>query len=390
MSIAVIANVTKLNESALDALHQFVSSGHAVLFTLGDKVDNDRYQEMLSAANGDLFPCQLKSIGVEEGNEKRGVRVNSSSLELPWLRPFRTDQGGSLSDARWARWWKMAIDGNERRPTKLDLRPPLDAGRIRSGKPDKSASISGEDSLDSRRPIGNAIVEARLTTGDPLIVSRRLGRGVTAIFASTLDADWNTLPCQKKQDYVPFLHELLFSLATPIASRNLDVGTPLILPIPADLKVDEFQFLNPVNKSFPAERIDDPFQPIVRLRKTAIPGVYRFVPKSLKPNQPNRPEYFAVNFDRGESDLTPIDANEQTAKIHFHRLIDDRLKFVADLPDLRQNMFAESSRVELWWIICCYLSVPDAALRAGSLWMTRRMVHGGYSTQTDLARAPVG
>lgn len=362
-AIAVIANVAKLNDAALDSLRQFAASGHAVLFTLGDKVDKDHYREMFAADRAILFPCQLNAVATEDGNEKRGVRVNSASLELPWLRPFRADQGGTLSDARFSRWWKVTVTEGDRQL--LDLRPLTEFDQ----SPDQTGALT--ESPHTAQTVGTAIIEARLTTGDPFLVSRRLGRGTTAVFSSTLDADWNTLPA--KQDYVPFLHELLFALASPTATRNLDVGTPLILPIAADLKVEDYQFLNPVNKPFPAERIDDPFQPVARLRKTALAGVYRFGPKKPKPNEPNRPEYFAVNFDRRESDLTPL-TNEQRQTLSAN----DRMKFVTDLPDLRQNMFADSSRVELWWLLL-YLFLIGLAAEA---WMTRRMVRGGYSTQT--------
>jgi hypothetical protein len=217
--------------------------------------------------------------------------------------------------------------------------------------------------------LGDPVTEIRLTSGDPLIVSRRLGRGMTAVFTSSLDADWNTLPA--KQDYVPFLHEFLFSLASPTTSRNVDVGAPLILAVPEGLNANEYQFLNPVNKSFPAEKLDDPFQPTVRLRSATLPGVYRFARKTPKPNDANRPEYFAVNFDRGESDLTQL-ADEQRDLLSAS----ERMKFVKDLPDLRQNMFAETSRVEIWWLLL-YGFLFGLATEA---WMTRRMVNGGFST----------
>ena len=85
----------------------------------------------------------------------------------------------------------------------------------------------------------------------------------------------------------------------------------------------------------------------------------------------NRPEYFVVNFDRSESDVTPLDEaqREQLSS-------DDRLTFVNDLPDLRKNMFAESSRTEIWWLLL-YVFVGSLALET---WMTRRMVQGGYGT----------
>ena len=357
MSIAVIANVATLGDANIDGLRQVVASGHGVLFTLGDKVDKDHYRSKLFADGKGLLPCRLDQPGTEDGNEKRGVRVLGNSLEQSWLQPFRADRGGTLSDARWSRWWTVVL-------------PKEQSGKPGSLLPNEDRDELFVDKLDpeSSLKIGTSIVEARLTTGDPLLVTRRYGRGVTALMTSSLDADWNTLPA--KQDYVPFLHELLFSLATPTASRNLDVGSPLILIVSSDLKIDDFQFLNPANKPLPGEKIDGSFEPAVRLRTTTLPGVYRFVRKILKPNEPNRPEYFVANFDRGESVLTPLTEAEREVLAK-----DDRMKFVIDLPDLRKNMFADSSRTEIWWMIL-YVFLASLAVEA---WMTRRMVHGGYS-----------
>ena len=52
------------------------------------------------------------------------------------------------------------------------------------------------------------------------------------------------------------------------------------------------------------------------------------------------------------------------------------MTFVNDLPELRKNMFAETSRAEIWWMLL-YVFVASLALEA---WMTRRMVQGGYET----------
>ena len=144
----------------------------------------------------------------------------------------------------------------------------------------------------------------------------------------------------------------------------------MVLTVSADLKVAEFQFLNPMNKPLPAEKIEDSFQPTVRLRTTPLAGVYRFVRKAPKANDTNRPEFFAVNFDRGESDLTPLTEAQREVLEG-----DERLKFVTDLPDLRQNMFAGSTRTEYWWLLL-YVFLSSLAVEA---WMTRRMVTGGYS-----------
>ncbi len=356
VSLAMIANVASLNASATEALQQFAQSGHGVLFALGDKVDRDHYRSSLFAAGKGILPCQLDSLENESGNEKRGVRVLTQSLQLPWLQPFRPDRGGTLGEARWSHWWKVT-------PAELqntDGIPLLKTEELNAEDP-----AAANQSPDQIPVIGPAIVEARLTTGDPLIVSRRLGFGTTAVLTSSLDADWNSLPA--KQDYVPLLHELLFSLTSQNAARNVDVDAPLILKISPEWKIDDFQFLNPVNKAFPPEEVKNSFQSTVRLRNTTIPGVYRLVRKKPKPNQASPPEYFVVNFDRAESDVTPLTEAQRDSLSRK-----GGLKFVSDLPDLRKNMVTETSRFEIWWPLL-YLFLGGLAVEA---WMTRRMVQG--------------
>ena len=360
VSLVVISNVATLNPSSIEALQKFAASGHAVLFSLGDKIDRDHYRTALYLGGKGVFPCLLESVAIDDGNEKRGVRIASNSLELPWLQPFRADRGGTLGDARWSSWWKITMKSD---------RDKKNETATRTGNGERNEPLDSTSPATEETTFGSPIVEARLTTGDPLLVTRRYGYGTTAVLTSSIDADWSTLPA--KQDYVPFLYELLFSLATPTASRNVGVDSPLILSVSKDLKADDFHFVNPVNKSYPAEKFDDPFQPTVRLRSTRVPGIYRFLRKVPKANEVNRPEYFVVNFDRSESDVTPLDEaqREQLSS-------DDRLTFVNDLPDLRKNMFAESSRTEIWWLLL-YVFVGSLALET---WMTRRMVQGGYGT----------
>src|SRR5690606_3455658 len=128
-----------------------------------------------------------------------------------WLAPFRTSAGGGFTEARFGKWWKLTI----------------------AAKPQAAGEGEGEA---AEAP--NVVRAARLNTGDPLLVSRRLGRGEIVLFASSLDADWNTLPAQL--DYVPFLHEVVFHLASGLSARNVRVGEPLLLPVPAGLSLGEF------------------------------------------------------------------------------------------------------------------------------------------------------
>ena len=350
VAVLVLANVGELSPERLEMLDRFVTSGRGLLFALGDKVPKEGYAKDAERRGADLLPVKLSEIATDNDKESLGVRVAGNSLELPWLKPFRSDQGGTLTDARFSKWWK--VGGKE------------SGNRSQESKGDASSDPQ-PSTLNTQPSLGTPMTIAKLTNGDPWIVTRRYGRGTTAILASSLDADWNTLPA--KQDYVPWLHEFLFALASPNTSRNVDVGTPLSLNIAPELKVDEHEFLGPGNKPLAAERIDDDFQPGARLNEVTLPGVYRFAAKSGGGKPSTTDEHFVANFDRGESDLTLLTEEQRTALAH-----ENRLKFATDLGELEKQMYADSARSELWWL----LLYGFLAFMAFEVWMTRRMLHG--------------
>lgn len=329
-SVIVLANVASLSTETQSELERAVVSGRGLLIALGDKVPVAGYALDPDSAAAALLPAKLQEIKTDT-DDSAGVHVAGNSLELPWLRQFRADKGGTLTDARFSKWWKI----------------------VESRKADTTGVSS------------DVLVIAKLTTGDPWIVLRRHGRGMTAVLASSLDADWNTLPA--KTDFVPWLHELLFSLASTATSRNVDVGMPLVLNISRELKVSEYEFIGPGNKSFVPDRVHDELQPRATLNDAPLPGVYRFARKeaAARPNESD--EYFVVNFDRNESDLTLLNDAQRQALAGENRLV-----FAKDLADLQSRMYAGSSRTELWWL----LIYGFLGMMSVEAWMTRRMVRG--------------
>ncbi len=351
-AVLVLANVETLSAEQLSLLGRFVASGRGLLFALGDKTPQSGFTQESDQLGTRLLPVSLKAIGAEAvaaeaGKSALGVRIAGNSLELPWLKPFRSDKGGTLTDARFTQWWRVSVQ--------------KEATDNASQEPTKNKQM-GENSGVS---LGTPIVIAKLTNGDPWLVTRRYGRGTTAVLTSSLDADWNTLPA--KQDYVPWLHELLFALASPTTSRNVDVGTPLSLNISPLVKLDDFEFLTPSNAPLPATRIDDDFQPGARLDSATLPGVYRFAAKANASKPSPTDELFVTNFDRGESDLTPL-TDDQCATLAGA----NRLTFVTDLVQMQRQMFADGSRTELWWL----LLYGFLAFLAFEVWLTRRMLNG--------------
>ena len=360
-AVLVLANVESLSADQLSLLDRFVASGRGLLFALGDKTpkqgdsvrasDPDALKRPGHWNGGEtLLPVKLVEVATDANKESLGVRVAGNSLELPWLKPFRSDKGGTLTDARFTKWWKV-----ERK----------ESGGSRQESGGEATSDPQPSTLNPQPSLGTAVTIAKLTNGDPWLVTRRYGRGTTAVLTSSLDADWNTLPA--KQDYVPWLHELLFALASPSTSRNVDVGTSLSLNISPKLNLEDFEFITPSNAPLAATRIDDDFQPGARLDSATHPGVYRFAAKAHGGKPSPTDELFVANFDRGESDLTLL-TDDQCATLAGT----DRLTFVTDLAQMQRQMFADGSRTEFWWL----LLYGFLAFLAFEVWLTRRMLNG--------------
>jgi von Willebrand factor type A domain/Aerotolerance regulator N-terminal len=369
-AIVVLANVASIKPETMDLLERFVSSGHGLLFALGDKVPKEGYVLDPDTPAAALFPAKLTEIATAGDKETLGVRVAGNSLELPWLRSFRAEQGGTLTDARFSKWWRISGEwgvgsGQRKEGSRQSIvgSAQKEEGRVADD------GASGHPLPTTHQPL----TIAKLTNGDAWIVTRRHGRGMTAVLTSSLDADWNTLPAQK--DYVPWLHELLFSLASTSTSRNVEVGAPLSLNVSPELKLEQHEFIGPGNKSLPAERTGDDFQPGAILNDVTLPGVYRFTEKSKAGKPSPTDEYFVANFDRGESDLTLLtDAQRQTVSGN------GRLTFATDLADAQKQMFADTSRTEFWWM----LIYGFLALMSVEVWMTRRMLRGATDAPSDV------
>lgn len=332
-AVVVLANLASIPAEIRPVLTRAVASGTGLLFTLGDKVPAAGFPEP-DPDQAPLFPAVLQELVSESREDSQGVRVAGNSLELPWLREFRSDRGGTLTDARFSRWWKMTL-------------------------PEPVATIEQGPAL------GTPVVIARLTSGDPWIVTRRFDRGATAVLTSSLDADWNTLPA--RTDYVPWLHELLFSLASTATHRNVDVGMPLVLNIAPGTTVADFEFRGPAGQSFDAREVPDELHPAVILPEVTFPGLYRFTRRSNAGKPAADDQYFVANFDRAESDLTALSA-EQKALL----ATGGRLTFAESVTDLQSRMIAGTARAEIWWL----LIYGFLAFLSLEVWMTRRMLRG--------------
>jgi hypothetical protein len=202
-----------------------------------------------------------------------------------------------------------------------------------------------------------------------LLLERDFGHGRVILMTSPLDSDWSTLPA--KPDYVPFLHELLFHLASSgRATRNVAVGEPVLLPITKDFDNSAFVFQGPGQLILPVTLGGHELRRQARLDDTTIPGVYRLIAADNGQPKPGaQGEPCVVNFDRRESDLTLLTA-EQREVLEGP----DRLKIVTEVSELRKAMFASTTKFEFWQ----FMLLIVLGMLVFEVWLTRRLVQGGH------------
>jgi hypothetical protein len=343
--VVFLCNVPRLSDAQLGALREFVSRGGGLIVAPGDAVDKDFYNGPFFDAGNGLLPATLESIQSDAGNPLGPVNVEDESLDLPWIARFKRGTGVDFAEARLARWWKLA----ESRVESEESRDPP----------------ASSDDVSSQSPIASPpLVHARLDTREAFIIGRNYGDGAVLELACPVDTDWSTLPA--KNDFVPFLHEMVFLLASRTSGRNVDVGLPLILPLTGDQRASEWTFIDPDGRAHAAEAWGDAPHPKARLLSTELPGVYRAVRMG---DPAARPEFFVVNFDRTESDLTPleaIDTEQLTAR--------GRMRFIQSVEDLQAALAGDAPRTELWRLLLLVVLV----ILVAEVLMTRKLVRGGH------------
>lgn len=383
----VLANVPKLSDEQFAALTDYVRRGGGVGLALGNRVERDNYNHQLFADETGLLGVSLKEIELETPEQReQGVMIANATLESPWLQRFRAERGAAFTTAQFSRWWKVEIAEGE-------------GGKAEGGKQKAEGSEEADDeSAKEQAERQPAVALARLQTGAPYLIGGQFGRGNVLLLTSPLDADWNSLPA--RPDFVAFVHEFLFQLASRRDERNVAVGQPLVIQMPEKAAGEEagapsaFLFEGPDGEPREATIKGEGASRLMVLNDTSLPGVYLLrrrepadeqrlagkakgdgkaaVPEKNKPAKPfagKASELFVVNADRAESNLTPL-TDEQIASI----TADERLQFIREGRDIQAAASNELPRHELWQL----LFLAFLALLVGEVLMTRKLVRGGH------------
>jgi hypothetical protein len=336
-AVAWLLNVPTLNQTQGEGIAKFVRDGGTVVFAAGPKSVAGWFPSLPEALTGPLMPAKLIEIQSETDLKLGSMRLGSDSLKAPWLERFQKDQGVDLTASRFAKWWKLE-----------PVAAPAD-------DPAKKPAANGDASEASQ---GGSVL-AKFENGLPWMVSRRVGKGNVVQLATPLDSDWSTLP--SKNDFVPLLHELVFALSTQRTTRNVDIGSPLVLD---DAPLGELIVKDPDGKESRIPTKVEGDRRLAQFTRTGLPGVYEM--RSAAGAGPI--ERFVVNFDRKESQLTPLSPPE------VEGLTKKGLKVTEDPEAVARDATDNQSRSEFWW----WLLLVVFGMLVFEVVMTRRLVQGGH------------
>jgi len=350
--VAFLCNVASLTSSQWDSLRKFVRNGGGLVIAPGDQSPPATWNLVDQNEKMPFLPATLKQIVLENSlPEPGGATIDSSSLEAPWLQRFRQENGIDLVQTRFRKW--------------VRLEPVLRDSQTAPPRADSSGQEhEAEDGFESPEE-RNVRILARLSSGDPWLLRRQYGSGAVMQLATPLDADWSTLPA--KNDFVPFVHELVFSLTASRDQRNLSPGLPLLLPLKGGEDAGQFIVSGPGVHNQPTDLFQRGQQIFARFRQTEAPGIYRF----HHPAEPmDRGEPFVVDDDHRESDLTPMSpADWERVQQQSH------LQVVQSMNEVTTSTRAETPRIEIWWLLLLLV----LGLLIGEAALTRKMVQGGHA-----------
>jgi hypothetical protein len=301
--VIILANVPQMSAETARALEQRVYEGGGLIIAPGNLTRIDSFNSLLYRDGLGLSPAKLEPAVAGDGSKATAL------LGLELAHPIFRFRRGS------------------------DPLPGAVIGRYFPATPRQ----------------GDSRVLASYASGDPFLIEGPRGRGRVLLVTSPLDGDWNTLPLY--QFYLPFVQSMVrYACGVSGGSRNLLPGDVIALSF--DEPMEQIQAWRNEEKLIIAE---DRTQ--VRLTDTQQPAVYRIEAKGKNA----RVVHFVVQSPRGESDLTPLTAEQWTKleqNLGFRRVDMDR-------QNVGPILVAERRGRELWLelvVIALALGVAEMAL----------------------------
>ena len=193
--IVILANTRFPREDIKQALAKFVLEGGSLIVFDGDNVRVNEMNETWKCEQGEV---RLPAIA--------GERVGDPDDKDP--NPMQIGERNPNFSA-----WDILSTRDEQ---------PLSDVNVRAYR----KLLLPEDADDRAE---SATVLLSMSSGDPLVVASKRGRGQIVQFAIPCDRAWTTLPL--RPIYLPMMQQLVLDLAGKSNSKMVEVGQPMSIPV---------------------------------------------------------------------------------------------------------------------------------------------------------------
>ena len=267
--IIFLCNVETLLPEKIHELDKFVKEGGSVIFSLGNKVDANYYNNSFST----LLPHRLHTTRTFSSDsplsEEQPLHLKATEPMYPALRILSETNMGTLSSVKFYR--VFYVD-----PT----------------------------------PLGNCKTILSFSDDTPAIMERQVDRGRCVLFASSIDRDWTDMPV--KPFFLPLMQQLCRFLTGNIAE---EIQNETLVrhdwQSSCSEDINNLEITNPegTKATLQPQLINN--EKSFLYNDTNFPGIYT-VTVDGKPH-PLFSQKFPVNVDTTESNLDKIGQKELTA-----------------------------------------------------------------------------
>ena len=280
--VVIIANLGQPSSEVGLKLSKFVADGGGLLLFLGDRVESTSYNEVLA----DILPANL--------TEKK------TGDPIPLGETDRTHHIFSLFD------------------------------ETNSERTDFTGFYNTEAKSEAR-------VLARLADGTALMIEKAFGRGTVIMVTSSADTSWNNMAV--KTVYLPVIHRLVEYLSgqNVLGSKTITVGQTYTVKRGWEALGKAIVITNPLGEREKVIAKPAPGGALITYASTEWAGLYHIKTEDADD------DYFAINLDAAESDLTPLEGNE--VKEFFP---EGNVIVASDLRSLMANLNVGTGSFELW------------------------------------------
>lgn len=250
-----LCNVAQFTEREAEVLRRFLRSGGGVVFALGDQVRAESYNQILGSGDAPLLPARLvERIGGDGGSQV--FEFAPGDYSHPIVKPFEGNPGAGLELTRTFAYFKSAVSD-------------------RGGR-----------------------VALAFDNGDPAIVETTVGRGRCVLITTSLDRRWSTWAVWG-HSFIPLMHETaMYAVSGRWKDRTILAGQSFDLRGNGGHESGSVTIKQPDGRLAPisaGQAGDESFQAV----RAGFCELQRGPPL-------NRTEWFAVNGDPRESDLSSL------------------------------------------------------------------------------------